>query len=254
MTERRPFEQFFAFRRFLPTLAFTPEAETVYFVTNTSGQFNLWSAPADGGRPQQLTSFTENTVRGVAVRGDGEVLFSADRDGDEFNQLYRIAAGGGWPEQLTDLPAVQHALSGAAWAPDGRSFVFGANRRTPADFEVWVQSADGGEPRSVFGRDRYAVPGAWSPDGSKLIMADVRSNTDLSIFLLEVASGETPELTPHEGQVKFLPGPWLADGSGFYLLSDDGREFTGLARYDFASDGIVWVETPDLDIEELAGS
>src|SRR5579864_6074917 len=187
MTECRPFEQFFAFRRFLPTLAFTPDAETVYFVTNTSGQFNLWSAPADGGRPQQLTSFTENTVRGVAVRGDGEVLFSADRDGDEFNQLYRIAAGGGWPEQLTDLPAVQHALSGDAWAPDGRSFVFGANRRTPADFEVWVQSA-------------------WSPDGSKLILVDVRSNTDYSIFLLEMASGEAHELTPHDGQVKFLPG------------------------------------------------
>ena len=79
MIDRRPFEQFFAFRRFLPTLAFTPDAETVYFVTNTSGQFNLWSASVDGGRPVQLSAFTENTVRAVAVRDDGEVLFLADR-------------------------------------------------------------------------------------------------------------------------------------------------------------------------------
>ena len=99
-------------------------------------------------------------MRGVAVRDDGEVLFSADRDGDEFNQLYRIAAGGGWPEQLTDLALVQHAIGGDAWSPDGSSFVYGANRRTPADFEVWVQDAGGGEPRSVFGQGRYSVPGA----------------------------------------------------------------------------------------------
>src|SRR5712671_2443666 len=194
MIDRRPFEQFFAFRRFLPTLAFTPDAKTVYFVTNTSGQFNLWSTSVEGGRPLQLSSFTENTVRGVAVRGDGEVLFSADRDGDEFNQLYRIAAGGGWPEQLTDLAQVQHAIGGDAWSPDGSSFVFGANRRTPADFEVWVQDGGGGEPRSVFGEGRYAVPGAWSPDASKLLMVDVRSNTDFSIFVLDIASGDASEL------------------------------------------------------------
>lgn len=254
MTDRPPFEQFFAFRRFLPALAFTPNAGSVYFVTNTSGQFNLWSASVDGGRPQQLTSFTENTVRGVSVRGDGELLLTADRDGDEFNQLYRIAAGGGWPEQLTDLPQVQHGIGGDAWSPDGRSFVFGANRRTPADFEVWVQDADGGEPRSVFGQGRYAFPGAWSPDGSKLQLIDVRSNTDFSIFVLDVASGEATELTPHDGEVKFLPGPWLPDGSGIHLVSDDGREFQGLARYDLASGGIEWVETPDADVEDLAGS
>ena len=29
MTEQPPFEQFFAFRRFLPTLAFTPDADGV---------------------------------------------------------------------------------------------------------------------------------------------------------------------------------------------------------------------------------
>src|SRR5271169_2138896 len=108
MTGQPPFEQFFAYRRLLPALAFTPDADGVYFVTNTSGQFNLWSASVDGGRPRQLTSFTENTVRGVAVRDDGEVLFSVDRDGDEFAQLYRIATGGGWPGQLTDLAQVQH--------------------------------------------------------------------------------------------------------------------------------------------------
>jgi len=61
-------------------------------------------------------------------------------------------------------------------------------------------------------------------------------------------------LTPHEGEVKFLPGPWAADGSGFHLLMDEGREFMGLAFQALDSGKREWVEAPDRDIDELAGS
>ena len=49
-------------------------------------------------------------------------------------------------------------------------------------------------------------------------------------------------------------GPWAADGSGFYFLSDDGREFRGLAFYDVEAGGWDWVETPEADIEEVGVS
>jgi hypothetical protein len=124
---------------------------------------------------------------------------------------------------------VQHLMGGGAWSPDGRTFAYSANARTPTDSEVWLQSAEGGEPRPIFGEGRLAAPARWSPDGSKLLAVDFRSNTDQSIFVLHVDSDEATEITPHEGEVKFLPGPWLADGSGFFLLTDEGREFTGLA-------------------------
>ena len=249
-----PFEQFFAYRRLYAVVAFSPDGSRVFFVSNASGQFNLWSVDVDGGRPEQLTVFTDNTVRAVAVRHDGELLLSADHDGDEFHQIYRIAAGGGWPQQLTALDQVQHLMGGGAWSPDGRTFAYSANARTPTDSEVWLQSADGGEPRPIFGEGRLAAPARWSPDGSKLLAVDFRWNTDQSIFVLDVHSGEATEVTPHEGEVKFLPGPWLADGSGFFLLTDEGREFTGLARYDLAAGGYDWVETPEREIQELAGS
>ena len=56
-----------------------------------SGQFNLWRVPVDGGWPDQLTAFTEQTVRQVAVSPrDGTIVVGADRDGDEFHQLYLL--------------------------------------------------------------------------------------------------------------------------------------------------------------------
>lgn len=245
-----PFEQFFAHRRYYSVAEFMPDGERVLFVTNLSGQFNLWSVGVDAGRPEQLTTFTDKSVRGVAVSDEGTILFIADSDGDEFHQLYRIAAGGGWPEQLTDLEQVQHQISASAWAPDSGSFAYSANSRQPQDTEVFVQD-EGGEPRYLFGEGKYTFAASFSPDGRSVLVVDFRSNSDMSLYLVDVASGDARELTPHEGEVKFLPGPWAADGSGFYVVTDEGREFQALAfqRLDTGERG--WVETPDGDVEEV---
>jgi dipeptidyl aminopeptidase/acylaminoacyl peptidase len=61
-------------------------------------------------------------------------------------------------------------------------------------------------------------------------------------------------VTPHDEEGIYTPGPWKPDGSGFYFLSDEGREFRGIAFYDIASGSYEWVETPEHDVEEIAAS
>jgi len=247
-----PLEQFMAYRRFSAGLAFTPDGEHVLFVSNLSGQFNLWRVPAEGGWPDQLSAFTDDTVRlmGVSSR-DGTVAFCADHDGDEFHQIYLLEPGGGWPEKITDAPDVQHYVGGDCFSPDGTKLAFAANARTPTDMEVWIRDLDTGEIQSLFGEGKYSFPAGWSPDGTKLVALDFRNNSDSTLHLIDLESGEAPEVTPHEEDGLYLPGPWAADGSGFYLLSDEGREFRGLAFYDVNTGSWDWVETPEADIEEV---
>jgi dipeptidyl aminopeptidase/acylaminoacyl peptidase len=250
------FEQFMAYRRFSAGLAFTRDGEQVLFVSNLSGQFNLWCVPVDGGWPDQLTTFTDETVRmtGVSPR-DGTIVLCADRDGDEFFQIYLIEADGGWPEQITDARDVQHFVGGRdAFSPDGSQLAYAANGRTPTDMEVWIRDFASGESRAVFGEGKYAFPAAWSPDGTKLLALDFRNNSDSTIHLIDLETGETPELTPHDDDGMFIPGPWARDGSGFYLVTDEGREFRGIAFYDLAARSYEWVETPEADIEEISAS
>src|SRR5207253_2049579 len=159
-------EQFFAVRRFSSVLGFTADGTHLLFASNISGQFNLWRVPVEGGWPDQLTAFADDTVRGVGVSPtDGRIVFCADHDGDEFHQLYLLDSDRGWPEKPTDEPKVQH--------------------------------------------DDDAI---------------------------------------------FLPGPWAQDGSGFYMVSDAGSEFRGLAFYDLASGSHDWVEQPTQDVDDVAMS
>jgi dipeptidyl aminopeptidase/acylaminoacyl peptidase len=253
-TRSRPrplFEQFFAVRRFAAALSFTADSQHLIFAANISGQFNLWRVPVHGGWPDQLTSFTDETVRGVGVSRDGRIVLASDHDGDEFHQLYLLDPDRGWPERLTNEPEVQHFVGSDAWSPDGASFAYAANARQPSDMEVWVRDADSGETRPVFGEGRFSFPGPWSPDGSKLLALDFRNNSDVSVFLIDVEAGTSRELTPHDDEAIFVPGAWAADGSGFYLVTDEGSEFRGLAFYDLTTDRWDWVEEPRNDVEDL---
>src|SRR5919199_4327782 len=175
-TRKAPlFEQFMAYRRFSAGLAFTRDSEHVLFVSNISGQFNLWRVPIEGGWPDQLTAFTDETVRLVAVSPrDGTIALCADRDGDEFHQLYLLDPELGWPEQITDAPQVQHLVTQEAWSPDGSLLAYSANARTPTDMEIFVRDVDSGDARAVFGEGMLAVAGACSPDGSQLLGVDLR--------------------------------------------------------------------------------
>jgi dipeptidyl aminopeptidase/acylaminoacyl peptidase len=247
-----PFERFNAVRKFGPALAFTAEGDSVLFVANISGQFNLWRVPVTGGWPEQLTAYTDSTVRSIAVSPDGLIAFSADADGDEFHRIFLLEDG--WPKEIASGEQVQHTLTPDAFSPDGSRLTYAANARTPTDSEVWVRDVAAGEPRAVFGEGMYAFPGGWSPDGTKLLTLEFRANTNQSLHLVDLASGESEELTPHDEEAKFDPGPWDADGGGFSFLTDTDAEFMGIAHYDLAARNWSYVEQPDADVEGLAGS
>src|SRR5207244_13010441 len=96
-------EQFFAVRRFSSVLDFTADGTHLLFASNISGKFNLWRVPAEGGWPDQLTAFTDETVHGVGVSPtEGRYVLCAIHDGDVLHQPYLLDSITGWPQTLED--------------------------------------------------------------------------------------------------------------------------------------------------------
>ncbi len=64
-------------------LAWLPDGRSVAYVDNSSGIFNVWSTPLDGGPLKQLTNFKSDFVNSFSISRDGKIAvyrFSATRD------------------------------------------------------------------------------------------------------------------------------------------------------------------------------
>lgn len=256
MSKKYRFEQYAATRLYTGAIAYSPDGKHIAHVTNTTGQFNLWTIPSGGGMPYQLTAYNDNTVRAVAWHPDGKsILFTADQNGDEFHQVYLIGARGGTPEPLTHALQAQHYI-GDGFSPDGSKIAFAANERQPEQMELVVRDmTTGALSYPLTGSAAYNLyPGGWSPDGRWLMAVKFNSNTDQDILLADVNTGEEINTTPHEGDTIFFPGAWSPDSKGFYLLTNSGREFQGLAFYSLADRAWTWVETPDWDVDAVSVS
>lgn len=255
-TSSRPrptFEQYTAIRRYQPALAFSPDGSQVAYSVNISGQYNLWRQPADGGYPVQITLSAGQSVRDIDWSPDGEhILYTADNDGDEFTRVYRVPARGGQPEEIAGKEKVQYEMLG--WSPDGRYISYAGNDREETDQDVILRDETTGEDKRIVDYGGLYSPAHWSPDSTRFLALDVKSNTNMDIYVVDVASEEAVLVTPHEGEVFMIPAGWAADGSGFYLLTDEGREFTGLAFHRLPDNTREWVETPDWDVENATVS
>lgn len=256
MARKYRFEQFTATRLYgLANLAYSPDGKQILNVNNTTGQFNLWSIPSGGGFPTQLTAFTDNTLRGVAWTRDGKsIVFAADQNGDEQHQIYQIGANGGWPEALTNNLECQYTLAGEAFSPDGQWLAYSGNDQNPANMDVILRNMATGEIKRPMPAGALYFPATWSSDSRYLTVVDVRSNTDQSVLLLDLQSGQFTEVTPHEGEVIYQAGPWAPDGSGFFVATNEGREFTGLSFYRLSTGKREWFATPNYDIDNMTVS
>ncbi len=244
------FKQFAATRLFYPVVRYSPDGTLIGHINNTTGQYNLWTVPSGGGFAQQLTSYTDNTVRDFVWSHDGQQLaLQIDQNGDEFHQMYLLSARGGWANPITNAMQAQHYV--AEWSPDDRILLYAANDRNPTDVDVILHDVETGETRRPMpeGKRIYAV--SWSPDGRYVLALEVNSNTDQNIYILNVETGEITNATPHEGEGVFFPGPWATDSSGFYMRSSHQREFLGLAFYHLADNQWDWLDTPEHDVENV---
>ncbi len=252
---RHSFEQYAAVRNYTD-FGFSPDGRAVTYVTNASGQFNVWRQPVatapDGSplMPVQLTALVEDAARRAVWSPDGaRILTIADHHGTENFQLYEIPAERGWLYPLTADPDVRHEIGDQPFSPDGRRVAYGSNGRDRGDFDALVRDLATGETRTLLAGGANYEPVSWSPDGRCVLVGQFDSNVDQNLHLCDLETGERRHLTPHEGDVKFAAGPWTPDGRGFYLLTDQGREFMGLAFYDLAAGTFEWVETPDWDVQ-----
>lgn len=205
------------------------------------------------GARQQLTFLGERVTAGGYAPGAGDViLFSQDRGGDEFYQLYRLEPVGGRIERVTDGASRNTSVR---WAPSGRSVAYASTRRNGRDTDLYVM-----DPRDPVTDRRVAeLSGGgwsvldWSPDETRLLVSAFVSVNESHLHLLDLKTGELRKLTPASGEKSsYSGGLFLRDGWTALVATDRGSEFLRMVRMDLRT-GDVAPFGPDIpwDVEEF---
>jgi DNA-binding winged helix-turn-helix (wHTH) protein len=125
---------------------------------------------------------------------------------------------------LTRLTYGAGLQTDVSWSPDGRRVAYAWNR--DGNFDIWVQSIDGGDPTRVTsspGDDRQP---AWAPNGQRLIF---RSESDGGgLFTVDVQGGPVRRIAPYGRRPA-----WMPNGREVVFLDSDSPR----AAFIVAADG-----------------
>lgn len=237
--------------------SFSPDGNTIAFLTDITGMAQVWSVPVDTQGtgpfwPTQLT-FRDDRVAGASFSPtENHVLVSGDVGGNERTQLYLLKADGSELTPLTNRPDVLYLFGG--WSPDGTRISYSSNERDARYFDVYERDLQSGETRLLLQQDGSNYAGRYAPDGQSILVSRYESNIHNALLLVNTSTKETRTLTPptDEGPSLYSSAYWSADRRGLYLLSNRGKQFMSLAYLDLATHEMSYLTDIPWDIEVLS--
>lgn len=121
----------------------------------------IYTVPADGGIPKQITPKGPSYLHGWSPDGKF-LLFCGERNG-EFD-VYKIPAAGGKEIRLTDSKGLD---DGPEYSPDGRYIYFNSVRS--GSMQIWRMNPDGSNPEQVTNDEFNNWFAHISPDGKWIV-------------------------------------------------------------------------------------
>lgn len=227
----------------------SPDGRTIAFVWTITGTPQIWTMPAAGGQPKQLTF--GNGVSFMRWTPDGaSLLYGADNDGNEQPAYYLISADGS--KERVVLPASEGGFrSFGAFSSDG-SFIYSSTERNGLDFDIWRSDLSGKAEMIYQGSFAYLAQSV-SPDGSKAIITEAVGEDSDNLYLLDMKTRALTPVSKPEPRANMSGGGfvWKPDSSGFWFASNEGREFSALMYRDIAAGKTTLVEQAAHDIGGL---
>ncbi len=219
------------------------DGKQVVVVSNLTGRHNLWVVQATGGWPQQLT-VSEQRQANPAWSPDGKwIAYQSDYDGNEQWDLFMVSPQNGEIAQLTRSPEI--AESNPVWSPDGRRLAFLIKPQTSPSHEVAFMDVLSRKTTALThdtpkGLSNFHA--IWSHDGKWIAYTQANAKgDDANVFLVEVATGKSENLTAHEGAKSFRADSFSPDGKQLLVTSDAENGFPNVALLDVATKKLDWL-------------
>lgn len=226
----------------------------LFYGSNASGSYNIWSVGPDGTGATQLTTEPSNSTgaQRPSVDGDGgKVVYQKfDDNPPNFNrlQIWIMNGDGSGQTQLTHT-GNNYLNMEPGISPDGTKVAFMAadiSGGSSTGFDIWEMNADGSDLTQLTSTSEDDKSPEFSPDGTKIVF--VRATGTNQIWLMNADGSDQHVLLNNPGVSDIGPS-WSPDGTkivyedttnGLSVMNADGSDphpiHGGSGQTIFASD------------------
>jgi DNA-binding winged helix-turn-helix (wHTH) protein/Tol biopolymer transport system component len=143
----------------------SPDGRYIYYLSNRSGQMNVWRSSADGSDPSRIVEGAD--VFSLNVSPDGKFIYYTARADSVFSQhLWRANADGSEPIRLTQQTTLSPRIS-----PDGKMIACYYPGPTAGQLLLTMLNAANGEIIRQFAPLKGNFLIEWQKDGSSVWLA-----------------------------------------------------------------------------------
>ena len=174
---------------------FSPDGKRVVFVSDRSGDDNVWIMSLDGKDTLQLTKGIDNDYMSPEWTPDGNYIVVAKGTPFSNNKLWLYNVHGGHGLALAGATPTTARMMGPAFGPNGR-YIWYAFRQgswqynaVMPQFQVAVYDREAGTRTTMSSRYGSAFRPALSPDGKWLTYGS-RHDAETGLRIRDLASGE----------------------------------------------------------------
>ena len=218
------------------------DGRKIAYTSNASGRQNLWIMNADGTDAHQLVTNDDRQTNTQFTHDDRAVVYSQDRGGNEYYDIYEVPVNGGEPHNLTNTPDVSETVR--EFSPDGKLLAITVKQKTASSTNLAVMDWPSGSIRQLTHEAEPKanwLPNAWSPDGRFLYATRSIGIDDSEIFRIDVPTGRSEQLLEHTGKQLISVSCISHDGRTLLVTSNANGGYNNAALLDLATKKVRWI-------------
>ena len=207
--------------------AFSYDETKLLVSSDESGIFNVYEIDiASGEKTQKTFSEKESFFAIDYLPGSNQILYSADKGGDELNHIFLINKDG----EITDLtPGENEKANFAGWSKDEKSMYYTSNKRNTQFFDFYKMNIDNWDSEMLYQNDNGINISNMSEDETWFAFSQIITTSENKLFLQNRIDNSIIEVSEEPGS--YNASGFSKDNKDFYFITDVGKEFSYLVKH-----------------------
>ena len=212
---------------------FNKDETKIAINNNETGIFNVYEINlADTSMKAITNSAKESFFVDDYVTGTDNIIYSADKGGNENSHLYLLKTG----DSAKDLTSgAKEKANFFGWNKSRTVMYYTSNKRDPKYFDLYKMDTATWKSNMIYKNDSGYNVSNISFNEQYLLLTKTITTDANDMYLFDALSKQMKKISSDSANASYNPSACEINDSSFYYTTDEGKEFQYLVKYTIAT-------------------